>query len=86
VRREGLGKFKNSPHRVSNPRPSGLGMSVNFLTGHRAMRSFCDRNSNIIDPESRATSPIRLKFQTYAMFYRVSGGPLMGCDERVFLS
>jgi hypothetical protein len=21
---EGLGKFKNSPHRVSNPRPSGL--------------------------------------------------------------
>jgi hypothetical protein len=24
VRPEGLGKFKNSPHRVSNPRPSGL--------------------------------------------------------------
>jgi hypothetical protein len=24
VRPEGLGKFKNSPHRESNPRPSGL--------------------------------------------------------------
>jgi hypothetical protein len=24
VRPEGLGKFKNSPHRVSNPRPFGL--------------------------------------------------------------
>jgi hypothetical protein len=24
VRPEGLSKFKNSPHRVSNPRPSGL--------------------------------------------------------------
>jgi hypothetical protein len=24
VQPEGLGKFKNSPHRVSNPRPSGL--------------------------------------------------------------
>jgi hypothetical protein len=24
VRPEGLGKFKNSPHRVSNSRPSGL--------------------------------------------------------------
>jgi hypothetical protein len=24
VRPEGLGKFKNSPHRVSNPHPSGL--------------------------------------------------------------
>jgi hypothetical protein len=24
VRPEGLGEFKNSPHRVSNPRPSGL--------------------------------------------------------------
>jgi hypothetical protein len=24
VRSEVLGKFKNSPHRVSNPRPSGL--------------------------------------------------------------
>jgi hypothetical protein len=24
VRPEGLGKFKNSPHRVSNPLPSGL--------------------------------------------------------------
>jgi hypothetical protein len=28
VRLEGLGKFKNSPHRVSNPRPSA---SVSFL-------------------------------------------------------
>jgi succinate-acetate transporter protein len=24
VRPEGLGKFKNLPHQVSNPRPSGL--------------------------------------------------------------
>jgi hypothetical protein len=24
VRPEGLGKYKNSPHRVSNPRPTGL--------------------------------------------------------------
>jgi hypothetical protein len=34
VRPEGLGNFKNSPHRVSNPRPSCLNhyISCNFQT------------------------------------------------------
>jgi hypothetical protein len=33
VRPEGLGKFKNSPHRESNPRPSGLQHSdANYMS------------------------------------------------------
>jgi hypothetical protein len=32
VRAEGFGKFKNSPHRVSNPRPSGLEHSALITT------------------------------------------------------
>jgi hypothetical protein len=36
VRPEGLGKFKNSPHRESNPRPSGLYHSALTTTLPRA--------------------------------------------------
>jgi hypothetical protein len=31
VRPEGLGKFKNSPHRESNPRPSGFSSHMQCL-------------------------------------------------------
>jgi hypothetical protein len=45
VRPEGLGKFKNSPHRESNPRPSGLWHSSLTTTLLRAaccsVRSLC---------------------------------------------
>jgi hypothetical protein len=37
VRPEGLGKFKNSPDRVSNPRPSG---SLMFLNDYDTIHTF----------------------------------------------
>jgi hypothetical protein len=48
VRPEGLGKFKISPHRVSNPRPSGLQSSALVL--HR--------------PSSNSILPVRLTLLT----------------------
>jgi hypothetical protein len=45
VRPEELGKFKNSPHRVSNPRPSGLQHSALTTTLPRAPNIFCIKNN-----------------------------------------
>jgi hypothetical protein len=38
---EGLGKFENSPHRVSNPLPSGLWHSALTTTPHFVCETLC---------------------------------------------
>jgi hypothetical protein len=53
VRPEGLGKFKNSPHRESNPRPSGLQHSALTTTLSRTSQN-CDSYINI--PSSQTYS------------------------------
>jgi hypothetical protein len=62
VRPERLGKFKNSPHRVLNPRPSGLQHSVLTITLPRASKcrfQITSRGSIMFDTKVAVTLKLK---------------------------
>jgi hypothetical protein len=63
VRPEGLGKFKKSPHRVSNPPPSGLQHSALITTLTRApqLTEYCYELVSIKKSSKYLPSRIRLE-------------------------
>jgi hypothetical protein len=54
VRPEGLGKFKKSPHRVSNPRPSGFDVRIVWLIdlGPLAVIDYNSQSTAVSDSHS----------------------------------